>query len=143
MWLLIVLIIFTVATAYWFWIRPVLKKHPTFADYYAREEGFFSALKLKLSGMKQWLTTVATMSAGFVVTVYDTIISLADQAGFQWGNVQTITSRVPSWAWPIIGMALIGLVQWFREISNRRVAKVMQENGVDPKLALIEPAGLP
>jgi hypothetical protein len=92
-----------------------------------------------MSGMKQWITTVMTFMVGFVVTAYDTIINLAQQTGFQWGNVQTITSRVPQWAWPMIGMALIGLVQWFREIQNRRTAEILESKGIDPKTALVEP----
>lgn len=138
-WLLVILIILTAAAAYAFWIRPVLRKRPAFAEYYAQEESWWAAARLKLSGMKQWLTTVFTIAAGFVVTAYDAIISLAQQTGFQWGNVQTITSKVPSWAWPIIGMALIGMVQWFREIGNRRAEEAIRESGADPSKALIEP----
>lgn len=138
-WLLAVLIVLTAIAAYAFWIRPVLKKQPSLAAYYAQEESFWSALCLKLSGMRQWLTTIFTLAAGFVVTAYDAIVSLANQVGFQWGNVQLITAKVPSWAWPIIGMVLIGLVQWFRELGNRRVAALLAEKGVDPKQGLIEP----
>lgn len=138
-WLLVILIILTAVATYAFWIRPVLKKRPDFAQYYAQEDNFWAAARLKLSGMKQWLTTVLTIAAGFVVTAYDAIISLAQQVGFQWGNVQTITSKVPQWAWPIIGMVLIGMVQWFREINNRKVSTLLAEKGADPKEGLITP----
>lgn len=123
-WLLFILIVLTIIAAYFFWIRPALKSNPKFADIYAREKSFWAALGVKFKGIKQKLVTVFVMIAGFVVTTYDSIISLAAQVGFDWGNVQTLTSKVPPSAWPVIGMVLIGLVQWFRNLSDKRVEQV-------------------
>lgn len=123
-WLLVILIILTIIAAYVFWIRPALKLNPKFAEIYAREESFWAALGVKFKGIKQKLVTAFVMIAGFVVTSYDSVVSLAAQVGFDWGNVSTLTSKVPPAAWPVIGMVLIGTVQYFRNLSDKRVEQI-------------------
>lgn len=132
----IALILITLLLAYVFWIRPILAQTPKFKDFYAQEDSFWAALSLKMVGIKQKLTTVAVFVAGFVVTAYDSIISLAQQVGFDWANVQTITSRVPSWMWPIGGMLMVGLVGWFRQLSEKRTVAALEAKGIDAAAVL-------
>src|SRR5690349_4981091 len=127
--LLVALIAFALVAAYVFWIRPVLKTRPTFAEFYAREESFWKALSLKFGGIKQKLTTAFVMIAGFVVSAYDFLAPLFAQSGV---DVTTLTSRVPPKMWPLIGMALIALVQYFRNIADKRVDQKLAANGIDP-----------
>lgn len=118
-WLLLVLIVLTLISIYVFWIRPVLKTRPTLAQYYAAEENWWAALTLKFGGLKQKLTTAIVMAAGFVVSAYDFLAPLFVQSGV---DVTTISSKVPPQAWPLIGMALIALVQYFRNIADKKKA---------------------
>jgi hypothetical protein len=116
-WLLTGLIVSTLAATYVFWIRPLLKTTPTLGHFYAQEESFWQALNFKLGGLKQKLTTVAVMVTGFVVSAYDILAPLMEESGIQ---VETLTSKVPPQAWPVIGMVVIGLVQYFRKLSDKR-----------------------
>lgn len=118
-WLLVVLILLTLIATYVFWIRPILKTRPTFAEFYAREASIWTALQLKFGGIKQKMTTAFVMVSGFVVSAYDFLAPLFAQSGV---DVSTITSKIPPQAWPIIGMVLIGLVQYFRNLSDKRDA---------------------
>lgn len=127
--LLFALILATLLAAYLFWIRPVLKTKPSFATYYAREESVWTALNIKFSGLKQKMTTALVMIAGFVVSAYDLIAPLAAQSGV---DVTKLTERVPPQVWPIIGMVLIGLVQYFRNLSDNRTNEVLVAKGIDP-----------
>lgn len=120
-WLLVLLIVLTLIAIYVFWIRPVLKTRPSFAQYYAQADSFWAALDLKFNGLKQKLTTALVMGAGFVVSAYDFLAPLFAQAGV---DVTTILPKVPPQAWPLIGMALIALVQWFRNMADKRKQSV-------------------
>ena len=53
--LMFILVTATVVAVYWFWIRPILKSRPAFAEFYAREESVFTAVREKLKGIKQKL----------------------------------------------------------------------------------------
>ncbi len=128
-WLLVALILFTLVLTYLFWIRPVLKTRPSFAEFYAREDSFWAALSAKFGGLKQKLTTAFVMIAGFVVSAYDFLAPIFAQSGV---DVTTITSKIPPQAWPLIGMALIALVQYFRNIADKRVDEKLEARGIDP-----------
>lgn len=126
------LLVVTLLVAYIGWIRPALKVQPTFASYYAKEDSLWAALSAKFAGLKQKLVTAAVLIMGFVVSAYDVIISATQASGFDWGNVSTLTSKVPAWAWPLIGMALIKLVQYFRDLGERRTIDALEQQGIDP-----------
>lgn len=129
-WLLVILIVLTLIATYVFWVRPILKTRPSLAEYYAREDSLWAALSMKVSGLKQKLTTAIVMIAGFVVSAYDFLAPLVASSGV---DITTITSKIPPQAWPLIGMALIALVQYFRNLGDKRTAAVLIENGIDPK----------
>ena len=60
-----------IATVYWFWIRPILKSRPELRELYQREESFFAALREKLKGIKQKLSSAIVIAASAAVSGYD------------------------------------------------------------------------
>jgi hypothetical protein len=110
--------ILSVASAlaiYWFWIDPILKSRPAFRDIYADDNTIFEALKEKLKGIKQKLSSVVVICASGAVTAYDffnPIISGVD--------VTPLTSHVPSWAWPLVLISTTALFQFLRNLADAR-----------------------
>jgi hypothetical protein len=110
--------ILSVASAlaiYWFWIDPILKSRPAFRDIYAHDNTIFAALKEKLKGIKQKLSSVVVICASGAVTAYDffnPIISGVD--------VTPLTSHVPSWAWPLVLISTTALFQLLRNLADSR-----------------------
>ena len=110
--------ILSVASAlaiYWFWIDPILKSRPAFRDIYAHDNTIFAALKEKLKGIKQKLSSVVVICASGAVTAYDffnPIISGVD--------VTPLTSHVPSWAWPLVLISTTALFQFLRNLADAR-----------------------
>jgi len=56
---------------YWFWIWPILRSRPELHELYQQEESFFIALREKLKGIKQKLSSVLVIAASTVVSGYD------------------------------------------------------------------------
>ena len=110
--------ILSVASAlaiYWFWIDPILKSRQAFRDIYTQERNFFAALKEKLQGIKQKLSSAVVICASGAVTAYDffnPIISGVD--------VTPLTSHVPSWAWPLVLISTTALFQFLRNLADAR-----------------------
>ena len=110
--------ILSVASAlaiYWFWIDPSLKSRPAFRDIYAHNNTIFAALKEKLKGIKQKLSSVVVIWASGAVNAYDffnPIISGVD--------VTPLTSHVPSWAWPLVLISTTALFQFMRNLADAR-----------------------
>ena len=110
--------ILSVASAlaiYWFWIDPILKSRPAFRDIYADDNTIFEALKEKLKGIKQKLSSVVVICASGAVTAYDffnPIISGVD--------VTPLTSHVPSWAWPLVLISTTAMFQFLRNLADAR-----------------------
>jgi hypothetical protein len=96
----------TVVAVYWFSIRPILKSRPTFAEFYSREESVFAAVREKLKGIKQKLSSVIVIAASAAVSSYDFITSIVGGV-----DVSSITAQVPSWAWPIVLTCITALFQ--------------------------------
>lgn len=118
-WLLALLIVLSVVTVYVFWIRPILKTQPKFMEFYAQEQSFWGALVLKSAGLKQRITTALIFIAGFVVEAYDNLAPLFSQAGV---DVTKIAPKIPQEMWPLITMGTLGLVMYFRKLSEDRQA---------------------
>lgn len=119
--LLPALVIFTGVVAYVFGIRPSLKKNPAFKTLYASEDTLINALSAKFSGLKQKLATVFVSAIGFVVLAHDSVASLLQSAGIDpiaYGS--QILPKVPSWAWPLATLAILWLVQYFRDLSDKQ-----------------------
>lgn len=105
----------TLVAVYWFWIRPILKSRPAFRDLYQKEEDFFAALRAKFVGIKQKLSSVIVIAAGAAVTGYDFLAPIVSGV-----DVSSIAAQVPSWAWPLILIAVTALVQSFRNLADKR-----------------------
>ena len=104
-----------VLAIFWFWIDPILKSRPAFRDIYAHDNTIFAALKEKLKGIKQKLSSVVVICASGAVTAYDffnPIISGVD--------VTPLTSHVPSWAWPLVLISTTALFQFLRNLADIR-----------------------
>ena len=110
-----ILSVTTVLAIYWFWLEPILKSRPAVRDIYAAEQNFFAALKKKLEGIKQKLSSAVVICASGAVTAYDffnPIISGVD--------VTPLTSNVPSWAWPLVLISTTALFQFLRNLADAR-----------------------
>ena len=66
-----VLVFATLIAIYAFWIRPILQSRPAFRELYDKEESFFAALREKLKGIKQKLSSAIVIVASVAVTGYD------------------------------------------------------------------------
>ncbi len=120
-YLLPALILFAGIVAYVFWVRPILKETPALRDLYAAEAGYIEAFKLKTNGTKQRLTTVVLSTGTTVAFLYDTIQPLATQMGITIAPAQ-YWPTVPTWVWPLVGLAALWLLGYFRRQADRAAA---------------------
>lgn len=138
--LLPVLIVFTGGIAYWFGIRPVLKRNPVFSTMFDAETSVKTRLHAKFSGVKQVITTIIVSAGGFVVVAHDELAPLITQAGV---DPSQFLPKVPTWVWPMITMAILWLVQYFRNTADRQ-ARANAEALLNAGHPLAAPApGLP
>jgi hypothetical protein len=100
------------------WVRPILKLRPEFRELYEREESLFAALREKLKGIKQKLSSVVVIAVSVAVSGYDFIEPILSGV-----DVSSLSARVPSWAWPLIVIALTALFQFLRNLADRRNAE--------------------
>jgi hypothetical protein len=115
------LVIFTGIVAYVFWVRPILKQSPTFTRLYATEDTLLSAISAKLSGLKQKLTTIFVSVVGIAVVGHDSLTPLLAAAGIDPLAYSTqLLPKVPPLAWPMITLAVIWLIQYFRNIADKQ-----------------------
>ncbi|MBM3526841.1 MAG: hypothetical protein FJX62_02015 [Alphaproteobacteria bacterium] len=110
-----VLLFATLIAIYAFWIRPILQSRPAFRELYDKEENFFAALREKLKGIKQKLSSVIVIVAGAAVTGYDFFAPIISGV-----DMSSLTSRVPSWAWPLVLISLTALFQFLRNLADKR-----------------------
>ncbi len=110
-----VLVVATLVAIYWFWIRPILKSRPAFRELYEQEESFFAALREKLKGIKQKLSSAIVVAASVAVSGYDFIAPIVGGV-----DVSSIAAHVPSWAWPLILISVTALFQFLRNLSDKR-----------------------
>ncbi|RAI46142.1 hypothetical protein [Rhodoplanes roseus] len=110
-----VLIFATVAAVYWLWIRPILKSRPELRELYQQEESFFVALREKLKGIKQKLSSVLVIAASAAVSGYDFFAPIVSGV-----DVSSLTAQVPSWAWPLVLISLTALFQFLRNLADKR-----------------------
>ena len=107
--LMFVLVFATLIAIYWFWIRPILKSRASFHDLYEKEENFLAALREKFKGIKQKLSSAIVITASAAVTGYDFFAPIVSGV-----DVSSLTSEVPSWAWPLI--LAISVTALFRSV---------------------------
>lgn len=117
-WFTLALLIIVAVGGYFLWIRPLLKRNPSFAALSDWELDTVQKLQVKFGGIKQKLVTRGVAIAGAAVTAYDFAGPIASAAGFDVTSYEPLTKYVPSSAWPFITMGLLGLVQYFRNVSD-------------------------
>jgi hypothetical protein len=105
----------TLVAVYWFWIRPILKSQPAFRELFQEEEDFLAAVRAKFAGIKQRLSSVIVIAASAIVSGYDFFAPIVGGV-----NVSSIAAQVPSWAWPLILIAVTVVMKYFRELADRR-----------------------
>jgi hypothetical protein len=93
----------------------VLKSQPALADFYAMEGTAFEAVRLKFAGIKQKLASAAVVAASSLVMMHDYIAPFIAQV-----DVTAISEKIPSWAWPLIMIAITALFQWLRNLGDKR-----------------------
>jgi hypothetical protein len=113
--LLFILTAATLVAVYWFWIRTILKSRPALRDLYQKEENFFAALRAKFAGIKQKLSSAIVIAASVIVSAYDFLAPIVSGV-----DMSSIAAQVPSWAWPLILIAVTALVQSFRNLADKR-----------------------
>jgi hypothetical protein len=138
------LCVFTLLVVYVVGIRPVLRQNPAFKELYAAEDGFLAALASKFSGIKQKLATVFASLVGLLVVCHDAVSELLTQAGLDPQTLGTqILPKVPAYVWPLATMALLWLIQHFRNIADKQ-ARLNAEALLNAGQPLAAPApGLP
>lgn len=109
------LVFASIVAIYWFWIRPILQSRPAFRELYDKEESFFAALREKLKGIKQRLSSAIVIAASAAVTGYDFLAPIVSSV-----DVSSLKSKVPSWAWPLILISVTALFQFFRDLADKR-----------------------
>jgi hypothetical protein len=138
--LLPALIGFTLAVAYFFGVRPLLKQTPGFKQLYASEDTVLNALSVKLGGVKQKITTIFLSAAGFIVVAHDEITPFITQVGV---DPAQILPKVPTWVWPVASVAVLWLIQHFRNLADMQ-ARANAEALLNAGHPLAAPApGLP
>lgn len=122
-----VLMFATLVAIYAFWIRPILQSRPTFRELYQEEESFFAALREKLKGIKQKLSSAIVIIASAAVTSYDFLAPIVSGV-----DVSSLTSKVPSWAWPLILISVTALFQFLRNLADKRHSDASSNVGQEP-----------
>ena len=107
----------TIVVVYWFWIRPILKLRPELRELYRQEESFVVAVREKLKGIKQKLSSVFVIAASAAVSGYDFFAPIITGV-----DVSSLTAQVPSWAWPLLLISVTALFQFLRNLSDKRNA---------------------
>ncbi|MDI3469875.1 MAG: hypothetical protein OJF62_001938 [Pseudolabrys sp.] len=105
----------TLVAVYWFWIRPILRSRPAFRELYQEEENFLAALREKFAGIKQKLSSAIVIAASAIVSGYDFFAPIVSGV-----DVSSIAAQVPSWAWPLILIAVTAVMKYFRDLADRR-----------------------
>jgi hypothetical protein len=110
-----VLIFSTIVAVYWFWVRPILRSRPELRELYRQEESFLVAVREKLKGIKQKLSSVLVIAASAAVSGYDFFTPIVSGV-----DVSSLTAQVPSWAWPLVLISLTALFQFLRNLADKR-----------------------
>ena len=105
----------TLVAVYWFWICPILKSRPALREFYKREESALAALREKLKGIKQKLSSAIVIVASAAISAYDFLTPIVSGV-----DVSSIAAQVPSWAWPIVLIVVTALFQFLRNLADRR-----------------------
>jgi hypothetical protein len=118
----------TLVAVYRFWIRPILKSRPAFSELYQEEENLFAALREKFAGIKQKLSSAIVIAAGAIVSGYDFFAPIVSGV-----DVSSIAAHVPSWAWPLILIAVTAVMKYFRYLADKRRENELGDRSAAPQ----------
>jgi hypothetical protein len=113
--LLIVVAMTAVCCSFWVW--RILRSRPSFHELYCKEATLHMALRKKFCGIKQKLSTVVVIAASSVVSLYDFFSPIVSGV-----DVTPLVQKVPSWAWPLVLIATTALLQYCRNLADKRHA---------------------
>jgi hypothetical protein len=108
-----------VLAVYVIWVRPLLKRNPSLAWFWDRETSLFAAIRAKLAGLKQRLTTAVVSLAIGVVYMHDLVAPMltgVDTTPF----TDMIAAYVPRQFWGIGVVGLLMLLNYFRSLADKR-----------------------
>ena len=125
--LLVATVAFTMLVGYVGYVRPALKKNPSFAFFFVQEQSVVRAARLKVRGLKQRLFTGSLIAVGFVVEAYDWLSPLVATSGV---DVTKLSDKIPADWWPFIMMGTLALIQWFRELRERQWSQLQAEDPI-------------
>src|SRR5919206_2495810 len=94
---------------------PLVKSRPAFRDLYEKEDNIFLAIREKLKGIKQKLSSAIVIAASAAVSGYDFLAPIVGGV-----DVSSIAAKVPSWAWPLILISATALFQFLRNLADNR-----------------------
>ena len=121
------------AFCYSLWLRPLLRSRPSLKDFYARSDSIWKTIWLKVAFLKTKLLAGFLMMASGLIGAYDFImphlLTISTTAGIDW---EPLTSKVPSYAWPIVSFCMAGLFYWLRNVTakeHEQVIAQVQEGG--------------
>jgi len=115
MWINYTAIFIIIAAGYIFWLRPLLKQKPSLKRLYDYEGSFSVALGERFVGIKQKLTGAVIILANAVVMFWDNIAPALSGV-----DTTPITSMVPTWVWPLLAIAGVMLLNYFRSLADKR-----------------------
>lgn len=107
---------------YWFWIWPILRSRPELHELYQQEESFFIALREKLKGIKQKLSSVLVIAASTVVSGYDFFAPIVSGVDNQFADRSGATMG--------LALVLISLTALFQFLRNRMALLHVAGGGV-------------
>ena len=112
------------ALAYFFWLIPLLRSRPAFAEFSSRTDSFWHAVWLKIAFIKTKLVAGSLMLASAMVSAYDALAPLANSLGIDW---TPLTSKIPGWAYPIAAFSLGAVFYWLRKVTAREHDQVVSD----------------
>lgn len=126
--------IFAAISAFFVWLRSLLRQRPPMAEFRARGNSFWRSLWAKLTFIKTKLLAGLLMIASAIVAVHDFLLPI-----FITIDWSPLTGRVPSWAWPIISFTVLALFYWLRTITARETNQIVAavEAGNTPQEAVM------
>jgi hypothetical protein len=93
-------------------------------------------LREKLKGIKQKLSSAIVIIASAAVSGYDFFAPIVSGV-----DVSSLTSRVPSWAWPLILISVTALFHFLRNLADQRQQVELADANVFSQSRGVMPCG--
>jgi hypothetical protein len=103
--------------AYFYYVRPVLKRIPPLQVLFKTEDSAWAAVRERFAGIKTFLAIGVGQAITAVLFLYDDVLPYATGVDFT-----PLTSKVPGWVWPIVILFWLWLIGKFRKYTDERRA---------------------